>query len=74
MNATAEVSSTQLPGYRLLELLSLSGWTVAVTAGFAGGILVIAERNGLEVRYQGETVAAVAHLVYTEAMRLQRPR
>ncbi len=73
MTAAAEVHSTQLPGYRLLELLSLSGWQVAVTAGFAGGILVIAHRHGHEIREQGDTVADVAHVVYTQAMRLQRP-
>lgn len=67
-------------GYMLLELLSLSGWQVAVTTPFAGmdetgerraEVLVIASRGPLEVRRIGETVAAVATELFGEAMRLQ---
>jgi hypothetical protein len=47
------------------------GWTVGVVAAFAGGVLVIASRNGYEVRRSGESVAAVAADVVAEVRRLQ---
>lgn len=62
-------------GYTLLELLGINGWEIAVTKPFAGaqldddgesiesdhaGVLVIASKNGYEIRRTGESVAAVA--------------
>lgn len=61
-------------GWHLLELLGLDGWQVAVTAAFAGGSLVIASRNGLEVRRSGENVAAIAVDLFKEAQRLMGRR
>lgn len=67
-------------GYMLLNLLSISGWQVAVPKPFAGldesgerpaGVLVIATRGPLEVKRIGESVAAVATDLFGEAMRLQ---
>lgn len=58
-------------GWSELTQLGKEGWTVAVVAGFAGGVLVIAGRNGYEVRRSGESVAAIAHDVVEEALRVQ---
>lgn len=49
------------PGFLLLRLLSLNGWSVYVTAGFAGGVLVIAEHPLFgRVEKQAESVASLA--------------
>jgi hypothetical protein len=58
-------------GWDLLSQLGEAGWTVGVVAAFAGGVLVIASRNGYEVRRSGESVAAVAADVVAEVHRLQ---
>lgn len=47
-------------GWAHLARLGESGWTVAVVAAFGGGVLVIARRNGREVRRSGESVSAIA--------------
>lgn len=50
------------PGWAELERIGETGWTVAVVAAFGGGgILVIASRNGHEVRRSGESVSAIAN-------------
>ena len=63
-------------GYLLLDLLGLDGWEVVVTSAFAGGsaeaearpgVLVIASRNGMEVKAVGDSVAAVACELFVEA-------
>jgi hypothetical protein len=56
-----------------LSQLGERGWTVAVVAAFAGGVLVIASRNGHEVRRSGESVGEVAADVVAEALRVQDP-
>lgn len=49
------------PGFLLLRLLSLKGWSVYVTAGCAGGVLVIADHPVFgRVEKQAESVAALA--------------
>jgi len=58
-------------GYELLRLLSFAGWTVGIQRAFAGGVLVIASRNGLEVRRAGESVAKIAGDVFRESTRVQ---
>jgi len=59
------------PGWAELERLGEAGWTIAVVRAFAGGVLVIASRNGHEVRRSGESVAAIAQDVFREAVRVQ---
>lgn len=59
-------------GWPELTQLGEDGWTVAVVAGFAGGVLVVARRNGHEVRRSGQSVSEIAHDVVEEARRFQR--
>ena len=60
-------------GFELLDLLGRGGWVVAVLPAFAGdGVMVIASRNGYEVRRSGATVAEIAPKVFAEATRVQR--
>lgn len=71
-------------GAMLMQLLGLAGWTVVITKPFAGiheleqehadGVLVIAERDGLEVRRTGASLADVASEIFSEAMALLPPR
>jgi hypothetical protein len=58
-------------GFLLLELLSLFGWDVCVTAALGGdGVLVTCEKAGREpVRISGPSVAEIALEVYEEASR-----
>ncbi len=60
------------PGYMLLSLLGLGGWTVGVTRAFGGGVLVLASKGPYEVRRQGKSVADIAPEVFEEAARLAR--
>jgi hypothetical protein len=49
------------PAYLLLGLLSRQGWFVGVTAGFAGGILVVAEHPQFgRVEKQAASVVDIA--------------
>lgn len=59
-------------GYHLLELLKLAGWEITITAAFAGGVLVVAARMGLELKRTGESVAALAPELFQEAVRFTR--
>ncbi len=56
--------------YQRLTDLSSRGWFVCVTHGFAGGILLIAEKNGHQVQRQGATVWRVIGRVLAECERL----
>lgn len=66
-------------GAVLLETLSAHGWTVSVQRAFAGGlvdeevagVLVIASKNGHEVRRVGRSIAEIAGEVFGEATRVQ---
>ena len=58
-------------GYELLRLLSFAGWAVCIRPAFAGGVLVIAIRNGHEVCRSGASVAEIAGDVFREATRVQ---
>lgn len=66
-------------GSLLLETLSAHGWTVTVQSAFGGGIvdedvagvLVIASKNGHEVRGVGRSIADVAGEIFAEATRVQ---
>jgi len=59
------------PGWAELARLGEAGWAVAVIAAFGGGVLVIASRNGHEVRRSGESVESIARDVCREAVRGQ---
>jgi len=59
------------PGWAELERLGEAGWMVGVVAAFGGGVLVIACRNGHEVRRSGESVSAIANDVFLEAIQVQ---
>jgi hypothetical protein len=61
-------------GFFLLDILSAHGWTVAVQPAFAGGVLVIASKNGYEIRRVGRSTVDVAGEVFAEAARLQGVR
>lgn len=71
-------------GMTLLELVGRGGWDVVRTTPFAGaeidgddlgegehaGVLVIASRNGYEIRKTGKTLAEAAVKVFYEARRM----
>jgi len=59
------------PGWAELARLGETGWAVAVTSAFGGGVLVIASRNGHEVRRSGASVESIAPDVCREAVRVQ---
>jgi hypothetical protein len=69
-------------GFFLLDILKAHGWTVAVQPAFAGGgidvdepgVLVIASKNGYEIRRVGRSTVDVAGEVFAEAARYQRIR
>ncbi len=65
-----ELDDSSAPWDQLTQL-GKAGWTVGIVAAFAGGVLVIASRNGYEVRRSGESVAAVVTEVIAEALRVQ---
>lgn len=56
----------------LLDLLRLNGWVVDSRPAFAGaGVLIIASRNGIEVRRYGRSETEIAVEVFSEASRVQ---
>lgn len=72
-------------GFTLLELVGQAGWEIVRTTPFAGaeldgddapiegghaGVLVIASRNGYEIRKTGKTLAEAAVKVFHEAARM----
>lgn len=60
-------------GDSLLRLLEVGGWTVdRRPAALERGVLVIASKNGHEVRDSAETLAEVAGRVFEAAIRVQR--
>ena len=57
-------------GYLLLQLMALSGWSVAVTTeSETHDVVVLAIRDGRELEARGKTVAELAARLYREAMR-----
>lgn len=61
-------------GEQLLEVLRVHGWDVVKTTALGGGCLVIAGKNGYEIRRKGETFSAIATEVFDEASRIQGQR
>jgi hypothetical protein len=65
-------------GDAILRTLRLFGWDAIKTTSFAGadgeGVLVVAEKQGLEIRRTGATLAEAATRVMEEAVRLSPPR
>lgn len=59
--------------YRLLDQLEREGWLVHVTAGLAGGVLVVAAHGNREIRESGTCVADVAGDVFRQARSWWRP-
>lgn len=59
-------------GWYLLEMLGLAGWSVAVTAGRAGGSRVQARLGNWLVEREGDSVAEVALEVFEEARAVSR--
>lgn len=56
----------------LLFVLDRSGWTVTVRPGLGGGVLVIARRDGVELRHQGDTLVEAMRPVFERAAKHRR--